>query len=144
MCVLRRCPGNTAVHKGDKPLSMTNAHRGTQMRAIAMEVSTVNRNALPDTAFGLKEKRTYPMPDANRARLPFEVTRARAATIGNLPLGVRISPVFTTGNSYHSDPQALFNPRGRWRRSPWLGLCAGGRSASPRRAERFPSRANRP
>jgi hypothetical protein len=32
------------------------------------ELSTDARNALPDSAFGLPDKRTYPMPDASHAR----------------------------------------------------------------------------
>ncbi len=39
------------------------------------ELSTNDRNALPDTAFGLPDKRTYPMPDAAHARN----AKARAA-----------------------------------------------------------------
>lgn len=47
------------------------------------ELTTTARNALPDTAFGLPNKRSYPMPDANHARN----SKARAAeefSIGNL------------------------------------------------------------
>jgi hypothetical protein len=32
------------------------------------ELSTQARNALPDDAFGLPQKRSYPMPDASHAR----------------------------------------------------------------------------
>ena len=48
-----------------------------------MELSTVERDALPDTDFGLPHERTYPMPDASHARN----AKARAAeefTRGNL------------------------------------------------------------
>jgi len=38
-------------------------------------LSTHDRNALPDAAFGLPEKRAYPMPDASHARN----AKARAA-----------------------------------------------------------------
>ena len=46
-------------------------------------LSTNERNALPDSAFGLSDKRAYPMPDAAHARN----AKARAAeefTRGNL------------------------------------------------------------
>jgi hypothetical protein len=33
-----------------------------------VELSTNERNALADSAFGLPHKRTYPMPDASHAR----------------------------------------------------------------------------
>jgi hypothetical protein len=33
-----------------------------------VELSTNQRNALPDSAFGLPQKRTYPMPDVSHAR----------------------------------------------------------------------------
>ena len=39
------------------------------------ELSTTARNALPDSAFGLPHKRSYPMPDASHARN----AKARAA-----------------------------------------------------------------
>ena len=39
------------------------------------ELSTNERNALADTAFGLPHKRAYPMPDASHARN----AKARAA-----------------------------------------------------------------
>ena len=39
------------------------------------ELSTKERNALSDTAFGLPDKRTYPMPNASHARN----AKARAA-----------------------------------------------------------------
>ena len=39
------------------------------------ELSTDERNALADNAFGLPDKRTYPMPDASHARN----AKARAA-----------------------------------------------------------------
>ena len=39
------------------------------------ELSTSERNALPDAAFGLPHERTYPMPDASHARN----AKARAA-----------------------------------------------------------------
>lgn len=39
------------------------------------ELSTSQRNALADSAFGLPHKRTYPMPDASHARN----AKARAA-----------------------------------------------------------------
>ena len=32
------------------------------------KLSTAERDALPDTAFGLPHKRSYPMPDASHAR----------------------------------------------------------------------------
>jgi len=32
------------------------------------KLSTQERNALPDSAFGLPDKRAYPMPDASHAR----------------------------------------------------------------------------
>jgi hypothetical protein len=47
------------------------------------ELSTKQRNDLPDSAFGLPEKRSYPMPDASHARN----AKARAAeefNLGNL------------------------------------------------------------
>ena len=47
------------------------------------ELSTQARNALPDDAFGLPQKRSYPMPDASHARN----AKARAAEelhLGNL------------------------------------------------------------
>ncbi len=40
-----------------------------------VELSTSERNALPDSAFGLPHKRAYPMPDASHARN----AKARAA-----------------------------------------------------------------
>ena len=39
------------------------------------ELSTDDRNALPDRVFGLADKRSYPMPDASHARN----AKARAA-----------------------------------------------------------------
>ena len=48
-----------------------------------MVLSTHERNALPDSAFGLPHKRSYPMPDASHARN----AKARAAeefNLGNL------------------------------------------------------------
>lgn len=48
-----------------------------------VELSTNQRNALPDSAFGLPQKRTYPMPDVSHARN----AKARAAeefNLGNL------------------------------------------------------------
>ena len=48
-----------------------------------MELSTIERDALPDTEFGLPQRRIYPMPDASHARN----AKARAAeefTRGNL------------------------------------------------------------
>ena len=48
-----------------------------------VELSTTERNALPDTAFGLPQKRAYPMPDASHARN----AKARATeefNLGNL------------------------------------------------------------
>jgi hypothetical protein len=48
-----------------------------------VELSTNQRNALPDSAFGLPQKRTYPMPDVSHARN----AKARAAeefNFGNL------------------------------------------------------------
>ncbi len=50
-----------------------------------MILSTSQRNALADNAFGLPEKRAYPMPDAGHARN----AKARAAeefNKGNLSL----------------------------------------------------------
>ncbi|MFM9937185.1 MAG: hypothetical protein ACKVOL_13425 [Novosphingobium sp.] len=47
------------------------------------KLSTKQRDALPDTAFGLPHKRAYPMPDASHARN----ANARAAeefSLGNL------------------------------------------------------------
>jgi hypothetical protein len=47
------------------------------------QLPTNERNALPDTAFGLPQKRAYPMPDASHARN----AKARAAeefNLGNL------------------------------------------------------------
>jgi N-ethylmaleimide reductase len=46
---------------------------------------------------------------ANRAKLLVQVSKACADTIGADRLGVRISPVSTAGDSYDSQPQALFN-----------------------------------
>ena len=40
-----------------------------------MELSTIERNALADTEFGLPHSRAYPMPDASHARN----AKARAA-----------------------------------------------------------------
>ena len=40
-----------------------------------MELSTIERNALADTEFGLPHRRTYPMRDASHARN----AKARAA-----------------------------------------------------------------
>lgn len=48
-----------------------------------MKLSTTERDKLPDSAFGLPDKRAYPMPDANHARN----AKARASEefhIGNL------------------------------------------------------------
>ena len=39
------------------------------------QLPTNERNALPDTAFGIPQKRAYPMPDASHARN----AKARAA-----------------------------------------------------------------
>lgn len=47
------------------------------------KLSTKQRDALPDTAFGLPGRRAYPMPDASHARN----AKARAAkefSLGNL------------------------------------------------------------
>jgi hypothetical protein len=47
------------------------------------QLPTNKRNALPDTAFGLPQKRAYPMPDASHARN----AKARATeefNLGNL------------------------------------------------------------
>jgi hypothetical protein len=47
------------------------------------QLPTNERNALPDTAFGLPQKRAYPMPDASHARN----AKARATeefNLGNL------------------------------------------------------------
>jgi N-ethylmaleimide reductase len=46
---------------------------------------------------------------ANRSRLLIEVTKACAEAIGANRLGVRISPVSTSGDSRDSNPRALFN-----------------------------------
>ena len=35
---------------------------------IKMMLTTIERNALPDEAFGLPHRRAYPMPDASRAK----------------------------------------------------------------------------
>jgi hypothetical protein len=48
-----------------------------------VELSTTERNALDDAAFGLPHKRAYPMPDVSHARN----AKARAAeefNLGNL------------------------------------------------------------
>jgi len=53
-----------------------------------VELSTTERNALGDTAFGLPHKRAYPMPDASHARN----AKARAAeefNLGNLTVAER-------------------------------------------------------
>ena len=52
------------------------------------QLPTNERNALPDTAFGLPQKRAYPMPDASHARN----AKARAAeefNLGNLTVAER-------------------------------------------------------
>ena len=45
------------------------------METILADLSTEERNALPDEAFGLPNKRAYPMPDVSHARN----AKARAA-----------------------------------------------------------------
>jgi hypothetical protein len=52
---------------------MDNARPGWEI--IVTTLTTKQRNALPDHAFGLPGKRAYPMPDANHAR----DAKARAA-----------------------------------------------------------------
>ncbi len=52
------------------------------------QLSTDERNALPDKAFGLPRKRAYPMPDASHAR----DAKARASqefNLGNLTAAER-------------------------------------------------------
>ena len=39
-----------------------------RLGVVMTELSTNERNALDDKDFGLPEKRSYPMPDANHAR----------------------------------------------------------------------------
>lgn len=46
-----------------------------RLGAILADLSTNKRNALADQAFGLPDKRAYPMPDASHARN----AKARAA-----------------------------------------------------------------
>ena len=47
------------------------------------QLPTNERNALPDTAFGLPQKRAYPMPDASHARNAKE-RAAEEFNLGNL------------------------------------------------------------
>ena len=52
------------------------------------QLSTAERNALPDKAFGLPHKRAYPIPDASHAR----DAKARASeefNLGNLTAAER-------------------------------------------------------